>query len=135
MEADKRKRTEVYCNRCYACLKYTRGTSNLRYHLEKHHLTEYTQALSMEQASHENSCHSSVPSAKCSKVSKSSSEQTITNSFRKMTPLPRTSERYKKQYVTSFVKTSSHLIQLMMLGSGICNMFLNHATHPHIILQ
>jgi len=37
-----------------------------------------------------------APLAKCSKSSKSSSEQTITSSFRKMTPLPRTSERYKK---------------------------------------
>jgi len=39
MEADKRKQTEVYCNRCYVCLKYTGGTINLRYHLKKHHLT------------------------------------------------------------------------------------------------
>ena len=62
LEPDKQKRTEVYCNRCYTHLKYTGGTSNLRYHLEKHHLYEYTQA------SHEvdstDGGHSSVPSAK-----------------------------------------------------------------------
>jgi len=44
-------------------------------------LSEYTQALSTEQASYEaddNNSHSSVPLAKQTKASKSSSEQTIT---------------------------------------------------------
>ena len=92
LEPDKQKQTEVYCNRCYMRLKYTGGTSDLRYHLEKHHFSEYTQA------SHEaygNSSHSSAPLAKRAKATKLSPEQTITRSFKKMTPLPRTSERYK----------------------------------------
>ena len=37
-----------------------------------------------------------APLAKCSKASEFSTEQTITSSFRKMTPLPRTFERYKE---------------------------------------
>ena len=93
-EPDKRKRMEVYCNKCYARVKYTRG-SNLRYHLKKHHLTEYTQALSEQASEFSNNIngHSSALLAKRSKTSKLSTEQTITSSFRKMTPLPRTLER------------------------------------------
>ena len=64
----------------------------MRYHLEKHHLSEYTQAS--HEADDTESSHSSVPPAKRTKATKSSPEQTITSSF-KMTPLPQTSERYK----------------------------------------
>ena len=88
LEPDKRKRTEVYCNKCYARVKYTGGTSNLRYHLERHHLTEYTQALSEQASETSSSGHSSAPLDKCSKTSELNTEQTITSSFRKMTPLP-----------------------------------------------
>ena len=75
LEPDKRKWTEVYCNRCYTCVKYTGGTSNLRYHLVKHP-QEYTQAS--HEADGIGSGHSSVPPAKQAKATKSSPEQTIT---------------------------------------------------------
>ena len=35
LEPEKGKQTEAYCNKCYAPLKYTGGSCNLRYHLEK----------------------------------------------------------------------------------------------------
>ena len=37
-------RMNVNCNHCKK-LKYTGGTSNLHYHLDKHHKTEYEQAI------------------------------------------------------------------------------------------
>ena len=64
-------------------MKYTRGTSNLRYHLERHHLTEYTQALSEQSSEASNSGHSSAPLAKRSKTSELNTEQTITSSLGK----------------------------------------------------
>ena len=133
LEPDKRKQTEVYCNRCYMRLKYTGGTSNLRYHLEKHHLSEYTQAA--HEADGTDSGHSSVPPAKRTKATKSSPEQTITSSFKKMTPLPRTSERYKTltKAVRYFICKDQQLFDT--LDSGICYMFLNHDVHPQIVLQ
>ena len=66
LELDKQNHTEVYCNKRYAHIKYTRDTSNIRYHLEKHHLTEYTQALSKQATEASNSGHSSAPLTKCS---------------------------------------------------------------------
>ena len=43
--SDKRKQTNVNFNRCKKKLKYTGGTSNLHYHLDKHHKAEYEQAI------------------------------------------------------------------------------------------
>ena len=88
LEPDKQKWMEVYCNKCHVHLKYTGGSSNLRYHLKKHHLTEYTHTLSEQASETSNSGHSSAPLAERSKTSKLSTEQIITSSCRKMTPLP-----------------------------------------------
>ena len=87
--AEKRKRTTVSCNRCNKKLKYTGGTSNLHYHLDKHHKSEYEQALhvAMEESG----------KAPCgSRNVKDSKQMTIEDSFAKVIPLPRSSERYKK---------------------------------------
>ena len=86
--SDKRKRTKVSCNRCNKKLKYTGGTSNLHYHLDKHHKGEYQQALRV--ATEESGRTALMKSAK------ENQQATITDSFAKVVPLPHSSERYKK---------------------------------------
>ena len=84
--ADKRKRTKVSCNRCNKKLKYTGGTSNLHFHLDKHHKGEYEQALRV----------TAEESGSSSRSVKESQQKTIEDSFAKAIPIPRNSDKYKK---------------------------------------
>ena len=76
------------CNRCNKKLKYTGGTSNLHYHLDKHHKREYEQALHV----------ATEESGKTPSSSRSVEDQQmiIEESFSKAIPLSQSSERYKK---------------------------------------
>ena len=77
------------CNCCKKKLKYTGGTSNLHYHLDKHHKAEYEQAI----------CVATEESGRIpcnSRSTKDSQQAAITDSFSKAVPLPNNSERYKK---------------------------------------
>ena len=48
VEPDKKKRTSVHCKVCAKVLKYTGNTTNLRYHLQHNHRSEYKNMLDAE---------------------------------------------------------------------------------------
>ena len=48
LELDKKKRTSVHCKICAKVLKYTGNTTNLRYHIQHNHRSEYKNMLEAE---------------------------------------------------------------------------------------
>ena len=85
LEPDKKKRTSVHCK---LCTKYAENTTNLRYHLEHNHRSEF-QALQVSQEPQREAAQKRA-------VASSSSQQSITSAFHAQTPIPRSSPRWNK---------------------------------------
>ena len=50
VEKDKKKRNEVTCKLCFQVLKYASSTTNMRFHLQTHHHSEYGAMEARERA-------------------------------------------------------------------------------------
>ena len=98
LEPDKKKRTSVHCKLCTKVLKYAGNTTNLRYHLEYNHRSEF-QALQVSQEPQREAARKRA-------VASSSSQQSITSAFHAQTPIPCSSPRWNK--LTDAVYSKGH---------------------------
>ena len=85
IQKDKRLRKEVYCKLCKRSLSYKGNTTNMIVHLQSRHSAVYSEIV--DQLKTTGSAHSSAPLP----IDQSS----IEDSFKKLTPLPRSSSRWK----------------------------------------
>ena len=86
VEPDKKKRTTVHCKLCARVLKYAGNTTNLRFHLENTHRTQF-QAL--QQAKKDDMRRKTVPT-------RQAVQQSIPAAFQSLIPLPRSSPRWNR---------------------------------------
>ena len=85
IQKDKRLRKEVYCKLCKRSLSYKGNTTNMIVHLQSRHSAVYSETV--DQLKTTGSAHSSAPLPK--------DQSSIEDSFKKLTPLPRSSSRWK----------------------------------------
>ena len=85
IQKDKRLRKEVYCKLCKRSLSYKGNTTNMIVHLQSRHSAVYSEIV--DQLKTTGSTHSSAPLPK--------DQSSIEDSFKKLTPLPRSSSRWK----------------------------------------
>ena len=85
VQKDKRLRKEVYCKVCQRPLSYKGNMTNMIVHLQSHHSAVYSEIADQLKCG---SAHSSLASLPKDQLS-------IRDSFKKLTPLPRSSSRWK----------------------------------------
>ena len=85
IQKDKRLRKEVYCKFCRRSLSYKGNTTNMIVHLQSRHSAVYSDIV--DQLKTTGSAHSSAPLPK--------NQLSIEDSFKKLTPLSRSSSRWK----------------------------------------
>ena len=85
IQKDKRLRKEVYCKLCRRSLSYKGNTTNMIVHLQNRHSAVYSDIV--DQLKTTGSAHSSAPLLK--------DQLSIKDSFKKLTPMSRSSSRWK----------------------------------------
>ena len=117
VEAERKKRTKVFCKLCDMDLSYTGNTTNMITHLSYHHKDEYA-AVKKQMAE---SAQTSKPpqflaSTEVARSSQSMSQPTILNSFEQAMPYPKSSLRWK-----SLTQSVSYFLAKDMLPISTVN--------------
>ena len=91
VEAERKKRTKVFCKLCNTDLSYKGNTTNMISHLSYHHKNKYAVVKKQLESKQSIQTDKSAPSMAVTHSSQSLSQRTIVNSFELVTPYSRSS--------------------------------------------